>query len=173
MIRKLLPLLVLALLFCAPASFAADPNEKDILKDPMWSGLIAPERLGLKLESELKDSAVRVETGWPVTVNLTTVDASKMHLDQTTITFSADLKGGADFTGNAVLEMWLHVPGGMGGNFHRQNIDRPLHGKSPWSRYQTSFTLTQGQVPDKIYLNLVLNGKGTVWFRNVQLTHSP
>ena len=172
MIRKLLPFLLLALMFVAPSSFAADPNEKDILKDPMWTGLIPPERLGLKILPELKDEAVRVETGWPVTVNLTTVDMRSLHLDQTTVTFSADLKG--DFSGNANLEMWLHVPGGMGGNFHRQSLDRPLQGKSPaWSRYQTSFTLTQGQVPDKAYLNLVINGRGTVWFRNVQFTHNP
>jgi hypothetical protein len=171
MIKKLLPFLLLALMFVAPTSFAADPNDHQILKDPMWTGLIPPERLGLRLLPDLQDEAVRVETGWPVTINLTTVDMSSMHLDQTTITFSADLKG--DFTGNAYLEMWLHVPGGMGGNFQRKSLERPLQGKAPWSRFQTSFTLSKGQVPEKAYLNLVINGRGRVWFRNIQLTHSP
>jgi hypothetical protein len=172
MIKRILPLLLLALLTLAPASFADQPGANSVLKDPMWGGLIAPERLGLKMLPDLKEQAVRVETGWPVTINLMTVDMSQMHLDQTTLTFSVEAKG--DFAGsNAYIEMWLHVPGGYGGNFHRQSLERPLLGKSPWTKLETSFSLTKGQVPDKAYLNLVINGRGSVWFRNVQFVHNP
>ena len=55
----------------------------------------------------------------------------------------------------------------------RRSLDRPLQGNAPWSKYQTSFTLMKGQVPDAAYLNLVINGKGTVWFKNIHLQHSP
>lgn len=171
MFKKVFPILLLALLVLAPATFAADVDPHEILKDPMWSGLIPPERLGLKIIPDLQEEAVRVETGWPVTINMATVDMRNLHLDQTTLTFSADMKG--DFTGNAYLEMWLHVPGGTGGNFHRLSLERPMQGKSPWSRFQTSFSLAKGQVADVAYLNLVINGRGKVWFRNVSLQHNP
>jgi hypothetical protein len=173
MIKRIIPLLLLALMMFAPASFADDTDAHDILKDTMWTSLIPPERLGLRLLPDLADQSVRVETGWPVTINLTTVDMKKEHLDQTTITFSADLKGALSAGGNAYLEMWLHVPGGLGGNFVRRSLDRPVQGTAPWSKYQTSFTLMKGQVPDAAYLNLVINGKGTVWFKNIHLKHDP
>ncbi len=170
MIKKLLPAVVLALCLMAPASYA--DNDNSLLNKGMWSGVVAPEMLGLKIYPDLKDEAVSIETAWPTTVNVTAVDVRDKHLDQTVLTYSADLKS-ERLAGTGYLEMWVHIPGGGGGTFPIRGLTRPLQGSMPWSRYEASFALAKGQVPDIITLNLVINGKGTVWLRNVKLTHNP
>jgi hypothetical protein len=45
--------------------------------------------------------------------------------------------------------------------------------KSDWKEIQTPFLFQKGQRPDKAILNLVINGKGTVWIDDVTLSKEP
>lgn len=171
MIKKIFPLLLIALLMFAPASFAADDGGELLSRD-MWGGVISPEMLGLRLFADLKEQAVKIETAWPTTINVTRVNLLDKHLQQTVLTFSAQLKS-EELTGNGYLEMWVHVPGSNGGNFVVRGLDRPLQPNNPWSEFQTSFTLIKDQVPDYVTLNLVINGRGYVWLKDVHLRHNP
>jgi hypothetical protein len=41
-------------------------------------------------------------------------------------------------------------------------------GTCDWASYETPFVLAKGQRPDRIRLNLVIEGKGTVWIKDVE-----
>jgi len=41
---------------------------------------------------------------------------------------------------------------------------------SAWKTLQTPFLFQKGQRPDKVTLNIVINGKGTVWINDIVLT---
>lgn len=171
MFKRLFPLMLFALLAVAPASFAAPGDPVDILKG--WE-IISPDVLGLRISRNIDERAVTVETKWPTTICVTPVDLKDKHYDLTTLTFSAEMKS-SDLTGAAFLEMWLHVPGMAKGYIVSRGYDRTLQKSSPavWSKFETSFTMSKNQVPDQAILNLVINGKGTVWLRNVKFTHKP
>ena len=48
-----------------------------------------------------------------------------------------------------------------------------MSGTAEWARYEIPFYLKEGQIPDLIKLNFVLEGPGTVWLRNVELLKTP
>jgi hypothetical protein len=48
-----------------------------------------------------------------------------------------------------------------------------VSGTVDWARYETPFYLKRDQKPDLIKLNVVVEGPGTVWLRNVELLKTP
>ena len=48
-----------------------------------------------------------------------------------------------------------------------------MKGTTGWASYETPFYLIRGQRPDLIKLNLVVEGPGTVWIRDVELFRTP
>jgi hypothetical protein len=49
----------------------------------------------------------------------------------------------------------------------------PLTGTSDWASFETSFQFEKGQRPDRIRLNLVIQGEGSVWIRDVEVLRGP
>ena len=72
--------------------------------------------------------------------------------------------------GGAYLEMWCQLPGQ--GEFFSKGLHHKVEGTTDWASYEVPFYLKKGQIPDLIKLNVVLEGSGTVWFRNVELLHT-
>jgi hypothetical protein len=52
-------------------------------------------------------------------------------------------------------------------------LDSTIQGNSDWRTIQTLFILQKGQRPDKVTLNLIINGAGTVWIDNIVLSKEP
>ncbi len=73
--------------------------------------------------------------------------------------------------GQAFLEMWCAFPG-MGEYFSR-SLQSPISGTVDWSTVETPFFLKRGQKPDLIKLNIVVNGRGTVWIDDITLMRGP
>jgi hypothetical protein len=73
--------------------------------------------------------------------------------------------------GHVYLEMWCHFPGK--GEFFSRNINTPVSGTTNWMSMETPFFLKKGENPDNVKLNLVINGKGTVWVDDVRLLRGP
>jgi hypothetical protein len=53
---------------------------------------------------------------------------------------------------------------------HLIGMNDPVKGHSDWKSIQTRFVFQEGQNPRKITLNLVINGRGTVWIDDVVLS---
>jgi len=74
-------------------------------------------------------------------------------------------------TGRAYLEMWCRLPGQ--GEFFSRGLHQALKRSTDWSSYETPFRLKKGQRPDLIKLNVVVEGRGKVWVRSVELIEMP
>jgi WD40 repeat protein len=77
----------------------------------------------------------------------------------------------ADLKGRAYPEMLCRFPG-IGEAFSK-GFDSAVEGTTDWVSCQTPFFLKKGERPDLIKLNVVIEGKGTVWIKNVELLRTP
>lgn len=90
--------------------------------------------------------------------------------EQCLVTYRAKLKTDG-LTGRAFLEMWCRLPGH--GEFFSKGLDQAVKGTTDWASYEIPFYLKKGQRPDLIKLNLVVEGRGKVWLRDIQLLKTP
>ncbi len=127
--------------------------------------------LGLKIETDAGVKAegkasVKITTLWPTNVCLGEV--AGLDVEGASLVYRARVR--SDLDGSAFLEMWVHVGGGQ---YFSRGLDNPIQGKSDWKTLRTPFHFQKGQKPEKVTLNLVVNGKGTVWVDDVVLSKEP
>jgi len=113
----------------------------------------------IKVEGE---SSIKITTQWPTTVCLGAVDG--LDIENVKLIYRAKVKSNLD--GNAFLEMWVQVGGKQ---YFSRNLNSSLKGTVDWKTIQTPFILQKGHKPEKVTLNLVINGKGTVWIDDIVL----
>jgi uncharacterized protein (TIGR03067 family) len=91
----------------------------------------------------------------------------------TLLTFRGQMKA-SNLQGEAYLEMVCEFADGphKGEHFTR-GLAIPLKGTSEWASYETSFALPNDQWPGKFKLNVVIEGKGTVWIKDTELLRGP
>src|SRR5207244_1575803 len=73
--------------------------------------------------------------------------------------------------GQAYLEMWCHLPGV--GEFFSKGLQNPVQGTTDWASYEIPFFLKKGQRADLVRLNIVIEGKGTIWLKDIEVTKVP
>ena len=127
--------------------------------------------LGLKIENDASvkkegNGSIKISTLWPTTVCLGEVTG--LDIEKARLIYKADVKSHLD--GSALLEMWVHLGGGQ---YFSRSLNSTVTGNSDWKSIQTPFMLQKGQKPDRVTLNLVINGKGTVWIDNIVLSKEP
>lgn len=110
--------------------------------------------------------SLRISTLWPTTVFLGEVPGPD--IENAKLIYSAKVK--TELDGTAFLEMWAHVGGGQ---YFSRGMDDAVSQKAGWKTIRTPFNFQKGQKPDKVTLNLVINGKGTVWIDDVVLSKVP
>ncbi|MBI4500543.1 MAG: hypothetical protein HY700_05220 [Gemmatimonadetes bacterium] len=91
-------------------------------------------------------------------------------VDQCLLAYRAELKT-EGLKGRAFLEMWCRLPGR--GEFFSKGHQQAVSGTTNWARSEIPFYLKQGQKPDLIKVNLVVEGTGTIWLRNIELLETP
>jgi hypothetical protein len=91
-------------------------------------------------------------------------------VEQCHLTYRAELKA-EDLQGRAFLEMWCRLPGR--GEFFSKGYKQAVSGTVDWARYEIPFYLKGDQIPDLIKLNVVVEGPGRVWLRNLELLKTP
>ena len=73
--------------------------------------------------------------------------------------------------GKAYLEMWCRMP--SGGEFFSKSLGNVVQGTTDWASYETPFFLKKGERPDLLKLNVVVEGKGTLWINGVEVLKGP
>ncbi len=111
----------------------------------------------LKIESESGRTVRLFETG-------------DVDVEDARLLYSARLRS-RDLTGEAYLEMLVNIPGR--GKFFSKGLDQKLTGTTEWVEVTIPFFLKSGQDPDNIQLNVVIQGKGTVWADDIKLKSAP
>jgi hypothetical protein len=113
-------------------------------------------------------ASLRVTTDSPVVVRLFETD--DIDVENARLIYQARVKTD-NVKGSAYLEMWCRFPGK--GEFFSRGLDQKLKGDHDWTLLATPFFLRPGENPDKVRLNLVINGQGTVWIDDIRLLAVP
>jgi hypothetical protein len=127
--------------------------------------------LGIKIQTDSQvkvegSGSIKITTAWPTVVCLGEVTG--LNVANAKLVYRAKVKTALE--GEAFLEMWAHVGGGQ---YFSRGMNDTAKGKSEWKSIQTPFMFQKGQNPEKVTLNLVINGKGTVWIDDVALSKEP
>lgn len=91
-------------------------------------------------------------------------------VDQCMLTYRAKLKT-ENMQGRTFLEMWCQLPGR--GEFFSKGFHHAVKGTSDWATYEIPFYLKRDQKPDVIKLNLVVEGSGKIWIKDIELLYTP
>jgi hypothetical protein len=111
-------------------------------------------------------SSIKIITQWPTTICLGEVKA--MDIEDAKLVYKAKVK--SNLEGTAFLEMWAHVGGGQ---YFSRGMNDVVKQKTDWKIIQTPFLFQKGQKSDKVTLNVVINGKGTIWIDDIVLSKEP
>jgi hypothetical protein len=148
---------------------------KSLFKMPEPSG--PPRRIrsfGASDRPIARDSFVVDEDGWRAEPKdretLLLFELPEPGVEKGTLTYRAKLKT-EDMHGRVYLEMWCRFPGR--GEFFSKGFHQALRGTNHWATCETPFYLKEGQRPDLVKLNLVVEGRGKVWIKEIELLHTP
>jgi hypothetical protein len=121
-------------------------------------------------------TGIRVEHGaWQIDARaeeqtIRVFEVENPAVEQCLLTYRAELKA-EDLRGRAFLEMWCRLPGR--GEFFSKGYQQAVSGTVDWAHYEIPFYLKRDQKPDLIKLNVVVEGAGTMWLRNVEVLKTP
>ena len=148
---------------------------KSIFSRPMPSG--PPEmirRFGPIDATVSQGPITTTQDGWVIQAEEDqTIRLFEVHdpqVEQCVIAYRASIKTDG-LSGRAFLEMWCRLTGH--GEFFSKGFNQAVKGTTDWSSYEIPFYLKKGQRPDLIKLNVVVEGKGKVWIKDVQLLKTP
>ena len=113
------------------------------------------------------NGSIKITTLWPTTICLGEVEG--LNVENGQLIYRAQVKS-EKLEGTAFLEMWCHVGGGQ---YFSRGMNSVVTGTMDWKTLQTPFFLQPGQKTKKATLNIVINGKGTVWVDDVRLLKEP
>ncbi len=91
-------------------------------------------------------------------------------VEQCILTYRVQMKT-ENVQGGAYLEMWCRFSGR--GEFFSRGLHHKVKGTTGWASCETPFFLKKGQRPDLIKVNLVFEGAGTAWIKDVELLKTP
>jgi len=173
MVRTLLgsPLTLSSVLALALACSPATSTEQLLLEIPLDSLDEVITKSGVMVDSAVTTDgggSIRIEVSEPTTVRIAEIE--DLSLENARLIYRARLRT-AGLRGKAYLEMWCVFPGQ--GEFFSRALQSPLSGTNDWTSQETLFFLKKGQVPNRVKLNLVIEGEGTVWLDQVALAKGP
>lgn len=90
--------------------------------------------------------------------------------EQCMLTFKARIKT-EGLQGRTFLEMWCRIPGM--GEFFSKGLHQAVKATTDWAGYEIPFLLKRGQKADCIKLNLVVEGVGKTWIKDIELLKTP
>jgi hypothetical protein len=110
------------------------------------------------------NGSIRAATTEPTTFRL--YETGDLDIENTRLIYQARLRT-RGVEGRVYLEMYCHFPG-RGDSFSR-GLQTPLTGNTDWVTEEIPFFLKEGENPDNVKLNLVIDGSGTAWIDDIRL----
>jgi len=113
------------------------------------------------------------ENGWRIDLTEGTLrlfELSDPGVESCLLTYRAQLKT-ADLRGSAYLEMWCRLPGR--GEFFSKGLHNKIMGTTGWASYEVPFFLKAGERPDMLKLNIVSEGTGVLWIKDIEVLSTP
>ncbi len=133
------------------------------------SEIIARQSVNIDRETSVDgNGSLQITAVEPIVIRLCAL--SDIDVEDATLVYRARVRT-AEVRGRVYLEMLCHFP--ELGEFFSRDLLSPLSGTTDWSVEETPFFLQQGQNPDSVKLNLVVEGTGTAWIDDVHLLRGP
>jgi len=114
------------------------------------------------------NGSLRIGAMEPTTIRL--FETGDIDIENTRLIYQAKVRT-ENVEGQVYLEMWCHFPDK--GEFFSRGLMTPLTGTTDWTTQETPFLLKKGENPDNVKLNLLIDGKGTVWVDDIRLLKAP
>ncbi len=128
-------------------------------------------RSDVELDSQISsdgNGSLRIHARHPTVVRL--FETGDLDVENARVIYQARVRT-EGVHGRVYLEMWCHFPGK--GEFFSRGLERPLTATTEWTTEETPFFLRQGENPDNIKLNLVVDGRGAAWIDDIRLLQGP
>jgi len=122
---------------------------------------------GIQIDKQVSsdgNGSIRIEATEPTTIRL--FETGDIDLEDSHLIYRARVRT-KDLKGKAYLEMWCHFPGK--GEFFSRYLP-PVTGTTSWTTQEITFGLRKDENPDNVKLNIVIDGKGTVWIDDIRLS---
>lgn len=132
-------------------------------------GLIT--RSGVEIDKAVSSDdkgSLKITATSPVVIRL--FETGDIDVENAQLTYRAKVRT-EGVEGKVYPEMWCSFPGK--GEFFSRGLQSPLTGTQEWASVETPFSLRKGENPDNVKLNLVVDGKGTVWVDDITLLKGP
>lgn len=139
--------------------------------DPVNASPSLADQPGLRFDPDVSSDgagSIRIDAAGPHTYTIREV--GEVDAEDATLVYTAMLKT-ENFEGKAYIEMLCSFP--EKGTFFSRALDSALTGTTDWTAVSAPFFLKKGENPDKVVLNLVVDGKGTVWIDDIKLEKGP
>jgi hypothetical protein len=156
-------LMIFAMLAFLASIVQAEDLRKLNLDDASAIGTTIRNDAQVKAEGK---GSIKITTLWPTTICLGEV--AGLNIEGAKLVYKAKVK--SELEGTAFLELWAHVGGGQ---YFSKGLNDVVSRKTDWKTIQTHFLFQKGQKPDKVTLNVVINGKGTLWIDDIVLSKEP
>jgi len=108
--------------------------------------------------------SIKIVFNEPMTIHLGKWSAAE--LGNARLIYRARVKS-EQLRGKAYLEMLCQFNGQ--GEFFSRDLQSPVTGTTDWTTEETYFYLKEGENPDVVSLNLVVEGEGTIWIDDINL----
>jgi len=128
---------------------------------------------GVELDKTISsdgNGSVRIQSGQGKTTVRLYETGPLENANNTMLFYQAKVRTEA-LAGKAYLELWCSIPGK--GEFFSRGLGQPISGTNNWTTLQIPFRNDSGINPDNIKLNLVVEGTGTIWIDDIQVTGQP
>lgn len=112
--------------------------------------------------------AWRIESDGARTIRL--FEIADPGVEQCYLSYRAQMRS-ENLSGRAYLEMWCRMP--ARGEFFSKALTSAVEGTNDWVSCEAPFFLKKYQKPDLIRLNVVAEGAGTIWLKDVQVLVTP
>jgi hypothetical protein len=114
------------------------------------------------------NGSIRITVNKPATILF--YETGDIDAENARLTYRAKVRT-EGVEGKVFPEMLCQFPGR--GEYFSRDLGSPLTGTNEWSTEETPFFLKQGENPDNVKLNIVIDGKGTVWIDDIRLLKGP
>ena len=128
-------------------------------------------KTGVQFDKDIStdgNGSLRITGDRPTTIRL--YETGDIDVEDARLVYQAKLRT-ANVDGQVFIEMWCHFP--PKGEFFSRAMQSPLSGTNEWVSQETPFFLKKGENPDNVRINIVINGKGTVWVDDIHLLKAP
>jgi hypothetical protein len=152
--------------FIVPRLARVDVTELKHFRLDSTEGLITQSNVQIDRQiSGDGNGSLRIAATEPTTIRL--FETGDIDVENARLIYQARVRT-ENAEGPVYLEMWCHFPGK--GEFFSRGLANPLTGTTSWTTQQITFRLKKGENPDNVKLNIVVDGKGTVWVDDIWLS---